>query len=720
MAPVMSPRNAIRSTRCPGATPRLYKLTAGNPFFVSEALPAPGEVPATVVDAVLARVRRLGPSTQAALEQLAIVPSRVELPLARALLGDDMEVLADTERRGMIEVRPTEIAFRHELARRALESSLPTSSSRMQLHARVLAVLKTAADPDLSRLVHHAVGAGDDATVIDAALRSNRAGAHSQEIDLYGELLRRRHLLSRSREADVLQACAMAMATTGRLTDALRTGQEAVAIREESGDQGALGTALVTLAQIQWALGRSGEALEVLGRAVTLLTADGDSRRHNWALTQRAVLLTAFDRHRETLATGEAAVAMAERLDAPELLSSALVVRGVARSQLGERDSVAEIARGIAVGAGVPHHQHVMTGHACLVQELWRTGMFTEAGARIEEGMAYAHERRLDLSVACLRGYLHRLELLHGRWDAAETGLRATAKEGGNWGDSLAALALLSVRRGGDDAAELIQRARDQARRTGSRYEVVPAAFAEVEHGLGTQTAYAGPRCTGGSARTYGNRGRRTRAWRTAALDAPPRPARALRIFDDLGACPAAALVRKRLRDLGVTRIRRAPQSTTRAHPAGLTERQTEILDLLCVGATNAEIAARLVLSVRTVDHHVSAVLQKLGVTSRREAMTHASSPPRIAAGDTPPTDPQQGHPAVTPAQRSRLCLSRRTDRGGQPNAQTWERHPRLLRSTPTCGPRQALRARSPWRPGTCGTPGTRVAGGSTSTPPRR
>lgn len=104
-------------------------------------------------------------------------------------------------------------------------------------------------------------------------------------------------------------------------------------------------------------------------------------------------------------------------------------------------------------------------------------------------------------------------------------------------------------------------------------------------------------------------------------------------IFDDLGARPAAAVVRKRLRDLGVTRIRRGPQSTTRAHPSGLTERQTEILDLLCAGATNAEIAARLVLSVRTVDHHVSAVLQKLGVTSRREAMAHAGGPPRIAAG---------------------------------------------------------------------------------------
>jgi DNA-binding NarL/FixJ family response regulator len=93
----------------------------------------------------------------------------------------------------------------------------------------------------------------------------------------------------------------------------------------------------------------------------------------------------------------------------------------------------------------------------------------------------------------------------------------------------------------------------------------------------------------------------------------------ALRLLDELGARPAAALLRRRLRDRGVTQVPRGPAPTTRANPAGLTDRQVEILRMLTAGRTNAEIAATLVLSVRTVDHHVSAVLQKLGVTSRRE-----------------------------------------------------------------------------------------------------
>jgi DNA-binding CsgD family transcriptional regulator len=99
----------------------------------------------------------------------------------------------------------------------------------------------------------------------------------------------------------------------------------------------------------------------------------------------------------------------------------------------------------------------------------------------------------------------------------------------------------------------------------------------------------------------------------------------ALTRLDELGARPAAARVRRDLRRSGVTVIPPGPKPTTRENPAGLTDRQVEILRMLADGATNAEIAACLVLSVRTVDHHVSAVLQKLGVPGRREAIAAAT-----------------------------------------------------------------------------------------------
>jgi len=110
-----------------------------------------------------------------------------------------------------------------------------------------------------------------------------------------------------------------------------------------------------------------------------------------------------------------------------------------------------------------------------------------------------------------------------------------------------------------------------------------------------------------------------------------------------------------------VRHIPRGPRPASRAGPAGLTPRQAEVLDLLSAGATNAEIAETLVIAPKTVDHHVSAVLGKLGVTSRREAAAAAARLQADLRGGSPAGPPQRpappgSHlgPAVSPRPASR------------------------------------------------------------------
>ena len=412
-------------------------------------------------------------------------------------------------------------------------------------------------------------------------------------------------------------------------------------------------------------------------RAVELLADDGDTARHAWTLCYNGLLLTGVDRYAEALTVGAAAVGMAERLGSASLLGLAQGLHGRARYHLGDEDGHDEMLQGIATAAAVPHHQHVLMTAISLVQELWMRGHYAEVEKRVEDGIAYGREHDLDFYLDYLFGHRLRLLVLRGDWPAAEAGLRAMSAAGedgsgsgaGAVRHSLPALAQLLVRRGADDAPAVLARAVEYARRADSRYGLMPALLAEIEQvwlldrpasaraavaTLDERTADPGAERQRGELLRWRRRlGEPDEAfpgcpdelaagisgdWRAAAAawqavgdpyaaalelaggDTEARLA-ALTQLDDLGARPAAARVRRDLRRAGVTVIPRGPKPTTRENPAGLTDRQVEILRLVADSRTNAEIAARLVLSVRTVDHHVSAVLQELGVPGRREAI---------------------------------------------------------------------------------------------------
>ena len=119
--------DAVAELAAPAAVDaaELYRLTGGNPFFVTEVLASGnGAVPPTVRDAVLARAARLTDEAGALLDAVAIAPPRVELWLLEALAGEHVDALGECLASGMLVEGPRAIEFRHDLARLAIEESL--------------------------------------------------------------------------------------------------------------------------------------------------------------------------------------------------------------------------------------------------------------------------------------------------------------------------------------------------------------------------------------------------------------------------------------------------------------------------------------------------------------------------------------------------------------------------------------------------------------------
>jgi DNA-binding CsgD family transcriptional regulator/tetratricopeptide (TPR) repeat protein len=662
----------------------VHAATRGNPFYVTEALAAPpDETPAGVADAVLARLRAFGPECVAALQQLSVVPTAVEFGLAEALLGERLAALAQAEERGIVEARGSGLAFRHELARRAVESALP-GLRRRTLNRRVVAVLREAKVPDLERLVHHAVQADDAETVVEFAPRAAReaaaAGSHRQALAHLEAAVAHRDRLAPPERARLLAEHSWELYIAHRFGEAAAAGRDAVRQAELVGDPVLVGTALVQLSRQLFMTGDGDEAERVSTRAVEVLRGEGSPPALASAGTHHGAMLTLTGRTAEAVPVLRAAVGHARAAARADLESLALNYLGLARSGCGEPVAgEADLRAGLALALASGQHEAAARAYVNLGEMLYSIGDWPAVADVVEAGLAFADEHGLGQFRWLLRLHRLRLRVHRGEWDAAEPGLRELVEREGEPGMfdtfALTSYGRLLARRGRPEAVALLDRAWAEARRMrlplGMSHAGIglvelewltgrPGRAAEVAEALLPMMGTRGwAYLRGALLRNLARAGRPVEAddglpeafaaglrgdWRAAAaawerLGDPYERAlelagsteagpvlEALRVLDDLRADAAAAVVRRRLRELGVHRPppRRPPDGRPRRNPGGLTARQLDVLELLAQGATNAEIAARLVLSVRTVDHHVAAILARLGARSRREAVATA------------------------------------------------------------------------------------------------
>ena len=691
--PPLSPAAVEVLARPYGLDPdELYRKTGGNPFYVTEILNAGGaEVPLTVRDAVLARVARLRPGAHRLLECVAVIPTRVELSLIETVAGAPFECLDECLSSGMLQVEGDAVAFRHELARLAVEEAIP-GHRRIEIHRAVLSALDGSGAPDPARLAHHAEAAGDAEAVLryapPAGERAALAHAHREAAAQYARALRFAEGLPPEARAELLERRSHECYLTDQHDEAIEALRHAIGCYRKLGDRRREGDALRSLSAILWCPGRIAEAEQAGREAVALLERLPLGRELGMAYSNMSSLCMYAGDADGALNWGARALELAQRLDDTEILVDAMSTVGTMEFLTGGREKV-EQSLELAQQAGLD--DYVGRAFVNLAAAAVHHRSYALAHRYVGAGVEYCSERDLHIWRLYLIAYRARLDLDQGHWaeaaDSAALVLRTRCISILPRTRALVVVGLVRARRGDPDYWPPLDEAVALAEPTGDfqRIAMIAAARAEAAWLEGRRDAVA--EATEAALALAVRRGAswligelaswRWRAgireeispsaagpyalqiagkWESAAalwteIGCPYEAALALADADDetalrrsleelqrLGARPAATIVTRRLREMGARDIPRGPRASTLTHPAGLTSREMEILALMAQGLRNSEMARHLHLSSRTVDHHVSAVLAKLGVRSRTEAVAEASRKGLLAQTPQVPT----------------------------------------------------------------------------------
>ena len=657
----------------------LHRQTAGNPFFLSEIVATPGRgIPVTVRDAVLARAAKLKPRGGKLLELAAVIGTRIEHRVLEMALAHAPDGLADCIAVGMLQEESDGVAFRHELAREAILKSIDPLRRRSLYRTALKSAIKSvgAARSELAQLAHYAEGGADARAVIEygvaAAEAAESLGAHREAAAQYERVVRFANDRPATERARYLESYAAECATIDNLDEAIEAYQQAIELWREAQDRLKEGA---TLAALAWPLVRSGHnaaAEQASQQAIAVLETLAPTRELASAFRTKAHLRM-LDRDGDVAVEwGKKAIALATRFQDHATVAEAEMVVGTALLVTGDDQGRPHLDRCLALAREKGLSPLVALAYLNIGSSYGEQYRFAEADRELAEGIAFARNRDLDHVSHYMRAWMALTRLYQGRWAEAgdlataviaEPNLAAVSKI-----MALVALGRVRTRRGDPGAAGALDEALELAARTETLQRLAPVRAARAE--LAWLTGHRERAVT--EARAVYDLAARHRhrwhvgefsywrsladdrvqvpkwvarpfalqiagSWKRAAaewnrLGCPfeearalaegdvPAKMRALEAFDALGAHPAAAVLRQRLRAAGVRRIPRGRRASTRKNPYGLTMRELGILGGIARRLSNSRIGAELNISAKTVDHHVSAVLAKLGASSRQEA----------------------------------------------------------------------------------------------------
>jgi ATP/maltotriose-dependent transcriptional regulator MalT len=671
-------------------SPDLHALTGGNPYFVMELLRSDEDsVSRTLRNVLLARFNGLPVAAKELAELVSIVPDRAERILVEELGYGWDEAISPCVEHGLIVCSDVHIKYRHELARQIIEDATPLPK-RQTLHARVLAKLLESAHAStmLARIVHHAEAAGDAVAIRRyapvAADIAARHGAHRQSVAFYQKALRLAADLTIAERASLLERYSAECALSGGGDKALAANQEAFGLWRETGNT--LQEGVNRLARFELLhtslYRRDDESLLRLAReALRLLEAHGPSGELAKACINLAFVLSIHDEFDEAEKWHQRAVEVAEAVRDSEAIGYVLIRGELRKHGFYAEPSIEAASRVLKIA--LEHRDDRTAGQAYFYSAMFAFSSFQldPAERSVEEGLAFAEARDLDTVKIQLLALHARIKLARGHWLAAEKAANEvlSSRDPPAIARSMVnqVLGCFYARKGDVRGSEYLNKAfelsasqvatrvsrlntlvriaellwlegkADRAQ-TEVRRALEDARFMKRHPWVYAQVAFWNWRVCGNSPDVEGGQTpfdlQRAGHWRSAAtawgrLGFPYERALALAdggaaarrqavtILTQLEACATLRRLESSVFRAGSDQpVLRGPRSTTLNNRFGLTQRESQILALLSQGLANIEIAARLKRSNKTIEHHVSSILSKLGARNRLEAVRIAGS----------------------------------------------------------------------------------------------
>jgi DNA-binding CsgD family transcriptional regulator/tetratricopeptide (TPR) repeat protein len=650
---------------------QLYEIAGGNPFYVAEMLEAgaPG-VPLSARDAILSRTGRLTEAARQVLETAALTGLRVD---ARMLAGRQT-ALDELSASGLLVDEGIGLRFRHEIVRLAIAQEIPAHRQAC-IHAEILNALQLSGSPDDARMAFHAEGAGDEEAVVrHASLAARRAadlGSHREAAAQYERALRWGAHAAPSALAELCTGLAEEATLGHRPQIAANADEQGLRLWRLLEDRRHEGEALQRYSLTLKHLCRGGEAVAAAAEAINTLEPLGQTRELAQAYATLAALRMTCNENDEAIGLARQAQHLARSLGAPDVLADALNTEGCAAS--ATNPAWVELIRRsleLAISRNLPNQAGRAYGNLYAIScDQFR---FDESEQYYRDGIAYCDQNDLDTHSYFLRASRTAVLEHRGHWDEAVAISALLLEESSaaplNQICAHTQIGVIRARRGEQGAWSALDSAIANAAPTDQPQYLVPTRLARAEAFLtegrasearheaelaadaahdidpwmrgtlrrwldrtGSNRIVDGPIADPYRLQESGEHGAAAHAWDElgcpldaafALLDSSDEDQLrdALRRLDALGAKATAALARQKLRQIGARSVPVGPRRATRAHPLGLTPRECKVLELICERQTNAQIARTLCISAKTVDHHVSAVLAKLGVENRQAA----------------------------------------------------------------------------------------------------